>query len=62
VDLRFSKLQKLKLNNWEEEVNAACVEAKRFVARGSKQVKKVQKPAKSSLRAMIRGISNADLK
>jgi hypothetical protein len=62
VDLRFSKLQKLKLNNWREEVNAVYVEAKRPITRGSKQAKKVQKPAKSSLRAMITGMLNANLK
>jgi hypothetical protein len=51
VDLRFSKLQELKLRNWVEEV-----EVKQPVARGSKKVKKVQKPTKSSLRAMITGM------
>jgi hypothetical protein len=61
VDLRFSKLQELKLNNWRE-VDAVCVKSKRPVTRGSKQAKKVQKPAKSSLRAMITGMLNADLK
>ncbi|PNF28820.1 hypothetical protein B7P43_G04433 [Cryptotermes secundus] len=53
VDLRFSKLEKLKLNSWREEENTVCVEAKRPATRGSKQAKKVQKPAKSSIRAMI---------
>lgn len=59
MDLRFSKLQKLKLNNWIEEVNAVRVGAGRPATRRSKQAKKVQKPAKSSLRAMITGMLNA---
>lgn len=53
MDIRFNKLQKLKLNNWTEETEA--VEAKQPLTRGSKKSKNFQKPAQSSLRAMIMG-------
>jgi hypothetical protein len=59
VDVRFNKLQKLKLNNWIEEADAASVKAKQRVTKCSRQAKKLQKPAKSSLRAVIRGMMNA---
>jgi hypothetical protein len=52
VDLRFSKLEKLKLNNWKDVV---CEEVKQPVARRLKKVT-VKKPTKSSLRTMIAGM------
>lgn len=54
MDLRFSKLEKLKQNSWKEEVDVACEKLKRPVARRLKE-KTVKKASKSSLHAMIAG-------
>jgi hypothetical protein len=56
VDIRFNKLQKLKLNNWTEETEAVIVKPKQPLTRGAKKSKKFQKTAQSSLRAMIIGM------
>jgi len=56
VDIRFDKLHKLKLNNWIEETEAVNVGTKQPLTRGSKKSKKIQKPAQSSLRALIIGM------
>jgi hypothetical protein len=56
VYIRFDKLEKLKLNNWAEETEAVNVRAKHPLTRGSKKPKKNQKPAQSSLRALIMGM------
>lgn len=50
---RFNKLQKLKLNNWTEEAEAANVKAKQPLTRGSKKSKMFKKQAQSSLRCII---------
>ncbi|XP_021933124.1 disks large-associated protein 5 [Zootermopsis nevadensis] len=51
VDLRFSKLEKLKLNNWKEDMDV-CENVKQPVARRLRKVP-VKKPQKSSLHSMI---------
>jgi hypothetical protein len=56
VDIRFDKLHKLKLNNWTEETEAVNVRKKQPLTRGPKKSKKNQKPAQSSLRALIIGM------
>lgn len=56
MDIRFDKLHKLKLNNWTEETEVVNVRTKQPVTRGPKKSKKNQKPAQSSLRAMIIGM------
>lgn len=56
MDIRFDKLHKLKLNNWIEEKEAVNVGTKQPLTRGSKKSKKNQKPAQSSLRALIIGM------
>jgi hypothetical protein len=57
MDIRFDKLQKLKLNNWTEETEAVNVRAKQPLTRGSKKPPKNQKPAQSSLHALIMGMA-----
>ena len=56
MDIRFNKLQALKLNNWTEETEAVNVRTKQPLTRGLKKSKKIKKPAQSSLRAMIMGM------
>lgn len=56
MDIRFDKLQSLKLNNWTEETEAVNVRTKQPLTRGLKKSKQIQKPAQSSLRAMIMGM------
>lgn len=56
MDIRFDKLHKLKLNNWTEETEAVNVRKKQPLTRGPKKSKKNQKPAQSSLRALIIGM------
>ena len=56
MDIRFDKLRKLKLNNWKEETEVVNVRTKQPPTRGPKKSKKNQKPAQSSLRALILGM------
>jgi hypothetical protein len=56
VYIRFDKLHKLKLNNWTEETEVVNVRTKQPLTKGPKKSKKNQKPAHSSLRALIIGM------
>jgi hypothetical protein len=56
VDIRFNKLQELKLNSWKEKAEAVNVKAKQPLSRGLKQSKVFKKQSQSSLRSVIMGM------
>ena len=56
MDIQFDKLKELKFNNWTEKTEVVNVRTKQPATRGPKKSKKTQKPAQSSLRALIIGM------